>query len=222
MLFAAGFGTRMGALTATQPKPMVRVAGRPLIDHALEMLAPLALSRVVVNLHYKPAPLIAHLAGRDVIFSHETPDILDTGGGLRQALPQLGKGPVFTMNTDAVWSGENPLSMLAEAWDSERMDALLICVPRNNAVAHKGKGDFVLAPDGQIMRGPGHVYGGVQIIKTEGLNAIEDEVFSLNLLWNRMAAEGRLFGLEYGGKWCDVGHPDGVSLAEAMLENDRV
>ena len=126
MLFAAGFGTRMGALTAERPKPLIAVAGKPLIDHALDLVEPLGLARVVANLHYKPEPLIAHLSGRGILFSHETPDILETGGGLRHALPLLGRGPVFTMNTDAVWRGPNPLTLLAEAWNPDRMDAILI------------------------------------------------------------------------------------------------
>lgn len=218
MLFAAGFGTRMGALTAEQPKPMVPVAGRPLIDHALDLIEPLALPRVVVNLHYRPEPLRAHLNGRGVAFSLETPDILDTGGGLRQALPLLGDGPVFTMNTDAIWQGPNPLDLLSRAWDPARMDALLICVPRENAIGHAGAGDFLLDADGRLSRGPGHVYGGVQIVKTDGLADIPQRAFSLNLLWNRMAEAGRLFGLAYPGHWCDVGHPEGIALAERLLE----
>ncbi len=222
MLFAAGFGTRMGALTAEQPKPMIPVAGRPLIDHALALVDEMGVPRVVVNLHHKPDPLIDHLEGRGIAFSLEQPDILDTGGGLRQALPMLGDGPVFTLNTDAVWRGPNPLSLLAEAWDPARMDALLICVPPANAIGHKGAGDFLITPDGQITRGPGHVYGGVQILKTDRLAAIEDKAFSLNLLWNRMAEDGRLFGLDYPGKWCDVGHPEGIALAEALLEDGHV
>ena len=222
MLFAAGFGTRMGALTADRPKPMIPVAGRPLVDHALGLVESLVPSRVVVNLHYKPEPLIAHLSGRNIAFSLETPDILDTGGGLRQALPKLGEGPVFTMNTDAVWRGPNPLQLLAKTWDPDRMDALLICVSANNAVGHLGKGDFLIAPDGRITRGPGHVYGGVQIVKTDGLAGIKAKAFSLNLLWDRMAKDGRLFCLNYPGKWCDVGHPDGITLAEEMLDGDHV
>jgi MurNAc alpha-1-phosphate uridylyltransferase len=222
MLFAAGFGTRMGALTAAQPKPMIPVAGKPLIDHALDLVVPMDLRHIVANLHYKPASLIAHLEGRGVAFSIEKPEILDTGGGLRQALPMLGTGPVFTLNTDAVWRGPNPLKMLAAAWDPARMDALLICVPPANAVGHVGKGDFLLEPDGQITRGPGHIYGGVQIIKTDGLMAIPDAAFSLNLLWNRMAEQSRLYGLEYSGEWCDVGHPDGITLAETLLDGGDV
>ncbi len=222
MLFAAGFGTRMGALTAEWPKPMIRVSGRPLIDHALSLVAPMNLARVVANLHYRPEPLIEHLDGRDIAFSHETPDILDTGGGLRHALPHLGPGPVFTMNTDAVWRGPNPLSLLAGAWNPDEMDALLICVPRARAIGHAGEGDFLLDDTGRIARGPGHVYGGVQIIKTDLLHDIPDRVFSLNLLWDRMAGADRLFGLPYPGKWCDVGHPEGIALAERMLEDSDV
>ena len=222
MLFAAGFGTRMGALTTDTPKPMIEVAGRRLIDHALDLVTPMGLSRIVANLHYKPEPLIAYLNGRNIIFSHETPDILETGGGLRHALPLLGDDPVFTMNTDAVWRGPNPLELLACAWNPTEMDALLICVPRAQAVGHAGKGDFLLDDQGRITRGPGHVYGGVQIIKTDGLHAMPDNAFSLNLLWNQMGANNRLFGLEYPGTWCDVGHPDGITLAEKMLDTPNV
>ncbi|UYV37296.1 nucleotidyltransferase family protein [Rhodobacteraceae bacterium D3-12] len=222
MLFAAGFGTRMGALTAEQPKPMIPVAGRPLIDHALDLVEPLNLSRTVVNLHYKPAPLKQHLATRNVMFSEETPNILETGGGLRHALPLLRDGPVYTMNTDAVWRGPNPLTILREAWNPTLMDALLILVPRDHAIGHKGKGDFLLGPDGQITRGPGHVYGGVQIVKTDALPAIQEPAFSLNVLWNSMAQNARLFGIEYPGQWCDVGNPDGIRLAENLLEHPDV
>ena len=217
MLFAAGLGTRMGALTAERPKPMIEVAGLPLIDHALALVEPLGLARKVANLHWKPAPLEAHLEGRGIAFSREEPDILETGGGLRHALPLLGPGPVFTMNTDAVWRGPNPLEMLRAAWDPARMDALLICIPRAQAVGHAGKGDFLLAPDGRLSRGPGQIYGGVQIVKTDGLAHFAEPAFSLNLLWNRMGEAGRLHGLEYPGLWCDVGRPEGIALAENML-----
>lgn len=217
MLFAAGFGTRMGALTAERPKPMIKVAGRPLIDHALDLAAPLGLRRTVVNTHYKPAPLRAHLAGRDVMISHED-EILETGGGLRQALPLLGDRPVFTMNSDAVFRGPNPLELLRAAWRPEAMDALLLCVPLGRAIGHAGEGDFVLDPAGRLTRGKGEVYTGLQIIKTEGLEAIPDQAFSLNQLWNRIQPEGRLYGISYPGDWCDVGRPEGIGLAEAMLE----
>lgn len=216
MLFAAGFGTRMGDLTATRPKPLIEVAGKPLIDHALDLVTQIQPRQVIANAHYLPDQIRAHLAERDVGVSHE-PKILETGGGLRAALPLLGAGPVFTMNTDAVWQGPNPLKMLGEAWEPDRMDALLLCIPRANAVGHTGQGDFLLAPDGRLTRGPGQVYSGVQIVKTTLLDEIEEDVFSLNLLWNRMLDMQRLFGVSYPGHWCDVGRPEGVQLAEEMI-----
>ncbi|MFO7757607.1 MAG: nucleotidyltransferase family protein [Roseovarius sp.] len=219
MLFAAGFGTRMGALTATCPKPLIEVGGRALIDHALDLVDAYAPPRVVINLHYLPDRITAHLAGRDILFSHESPAILETGGGLRAALPQLGLGPVLTMNTDAVWRGPNPLCHLAARWRPEKMDALLLCVPPDQAVGHAGGGDFRIAPDGRAARGPGLIYSGVQIIRPDLLHEIAQDAFSLNLLWDRMLRDGRLSGTSYPGHWCDVGHPEGIALAEAMLRD---
>ena len=217
MLFAAGFGTRMGQLTADRPKPLIPVAGRPLMDHALDLVSDAGIARSVVNLHYKADVLAAHLNGRGVSLSHETPDILETGGGLRKALPLLGDGPVFTLNTDAVWHGPNPLTLARAAWDPDRMDALLVCIEPEMAVGHVGRGDFVPDAQGRLTRGPGLIYGGAQIIKTGGLADITETAFSLNLLWDRMLAEGRLFGLTYPGQWCDVGHPAGIAMAETMI-----
>ncbi len=217
MMFAAGFGTRMKHLTQDQPKPMVKVAGRALIDHALDLANGIAPDRIVANLHYKPDPLLAHLNGRNVQTIVEEPDILETGGGLRNALPMLGTGPVFTMNTDAIWAGPNPLAMLQDVWNPDIMDALLIGIPTAQAVGHSGKGDFVMGRNGRLTRGPGVIYGGVQIIKTDLLETIPDRAFSLNLLWDKMLTTGRIYGVRYTGKWCDVGHPEGVTLAENML-----
>jgi N-acetyl-alpha-D-muramate 1-phosphate uridylyltransferase len=222
MMFAAGFGTRMKHLTQDQPKPMVKVAGRPLIDHALDLGSAIAPDRIVANLHYKPEPLLAHLKGRNVQTIMEDPDILETGGGLRNALPLLGKGPVFTMNTDAIWAGPNPLAMLQNAWNPDIMDALLIGIPTAQAVGHSGTGDFVMDQDGRLTRGPGVIYGGVQIIKTDLLETIPDRAFSLNLLWDKMLTMGRMYGVRYTGKWCDVGHPEGITLAENMLRDANV
>lgn len=222
MLFAAGFGTRMGALTADRPKPLVEVAGRPLIDHALDRICEFGVTRIVANLHYRGEQIKDHLSGQNVLFSHETPDILETGGGLRLALPLLGDGPVFTMNTDSVWTGPNPLAQLAAAWEPDRMDALLLCIPREKAVGHAGHGDFLLDDQGRVSRGPSLVYSGLQILKTTGLAEIPDKAFSLNLLWDQMLQDGRMFGIPYSGRWCDVGTPQGIDLAEAMLEDADV
>ncbi|WP_299916187.1 nucleotidyltransferase family protein [uncultured Roseobacter sp.] len=222
MLFAAGFGTRMRPLTDDRPKPMVEVAGRPLIDHALDQTVQIAPDRIVVNLHYKPEPLLKHLAGTGVQTLLETPDILDTGGGLRNALPRLGTAPVFTLNTDAIWIGPSPIAMLQEAWRPEVMDALLVCVPLQNTHSHDGQGDFEIDPQGHLMRGRAHVYGGAQIIKTDRLDEIAEEKFSLNRLWDLMLTEGRIYGLEYPGHWCDVGQPDSIDVAENLLAGQDV
>lgn len=226
MLFAAGFGTRMGRLTAACPKPLLRVAGRALIDHALALADQAGVGRKVVNLHYLPDQLAAHLSPRrDVALAWERDEILETGGGLRAALPLLGPGPVFTLNSDAVWTGANPLARLRAAWDGARMDALLLLAPTERALGHSGSGDFVLDAAGRISRANGAlglVYLGAQIIRTDGLAAIPDRVFSLNLLWDRLIAEGRAFGVVHDGGWCDVGHPENIALAEALLARDHV
>lgn len=217
MLFAAGFGTRMGALTATRPKPLIEVAGKPLIDHALSLIETHGAQPVVANLHYLPDQLERHLAGRNIRLSHETPDILETGGGLRAALPLLGPGPVFTMNTDAVWRGPNPLDQLASLWKPEDMDALLLCIPPAQAIGHSGAGDFQIGADRRAARGPGSVYSGLQIVKTDLLHTIPERSFSLNRIWDVMLVKGRLCAVDYPGQWCDVGRPEGIALAEAML-----
>ncbi|MBD1206084.1 MAG: nucleotidyltransferase family protein [Rhodobacteraceae bacterium] len=222
MLFAAGLGTRMGQLTATRPKPLIPVAGKPLIDHALALAEAADINRIVANSHYLPEQIEAHLAPRGIAVSRETPRILETGGGLRQALPLLGDDPVLTLNTDAVWTGRNPLRQLIDAWDGARMDGLLLLLPVAKATGHTGTGDFVMEADGRLARAfgrSGPVYLGAQIVKTAGLAGIADEVFSLNLLWDRMISEGRLFGLVHDGGWCDVGRPEGIAMAENLLRS---
>ncbi len=224
MIFAAGFGTRMGALTADRPKPLVEVAGRPLIDHALDLAEAAGMGPVAVNLHYRGEMLARHLAGRDLRLSWERGRLLDTGGGLRAALPLLGPGPVATLNSDAVWTGPNPLAALVAAWDGARMEGLVMLVPRERATGHAGGGDFVLDAEGRVARaagGPGLVYSGAQILHPAGLAAIAAEVFSLNLLWDRMIARGRLYGIVHPGGWCDVGHPGAIAPAEALLAGAR-
>lgn len=215
MLFAAGLGTRMGALTADRPKPMIPVAGRPLIDHALDIARDAGVTRIVANTHYLPDRLILppHVA-----ISHE-PELLETGGGLRAALPLLGEGPVMTLNTDAVWTGANPLRQLVHAWDPAIMDGLLLLLPAPRATGFRLAGDFLM--DGPRLSraggAAGMAYLGAQILKPEGLAGIAEAKFSLNLLWDRMIANGRLHGIVHDGGWCDVGRPESLPLAEALL-----
>lgn len=217
MLFAAGFGTRMGALTADRPKPLIVVAGQPLLDHALDIATAVPVSRIVVNAHYKADQIAAHLSGRDIQIAYETPEILDTGGGLRAALPMLDAATIYTMNTDAVWRGPNPLRLLSDAWQPDIMDALLLCLPPTQAIGHVGPGDFLRSEDGTLSRGADLIYSGVQIIKAETLEDTPQGAFSLNMVWDRLLATGRLHGCIYAGKWCDVGHPGGITLAQDML-----
>jgi len=221
MLFAAGFGTRMGELTVACPKPLIKVANVALIDHALKIVEDAGLKTVVVNTHYRPEMIATHLENRNVSVSHEV-DILETGGGLRHAMPLLGLGPVYTFNTDAIWTGQNPLTTLAGAWDPDKMDALLLLVSPDHAHGYTRAGDFVQAGNGTLKRGPGMVYTGAQIIKTDGLANVTDTKFSMHELWDQMYDTGRIFGVTHEGGWCDVGTPAGIGIAEKMLEEHIV
>lgn len=222
MIFAAGFGRRMGALTKDKPKPLVPVKGRALIDYAVDIARESGAQTILVNLHYKHQMLADHLRDAPVETRLELPDILETGGGLKAALPQLGAGPVVTINSDAIWQGENPIAALRAHWQPERMEALLLCIERTRAHGHSGAGDFSLAENGCLQRGGNLVYTGVQIIKTEGLMAIEQRAFSLNLLWAQMIERQGVYGAVYRGNWCDVGHPEGLACAQNMLSHSNM
>lgn len=220
MVFAAGFGTRMGALTAERPKPLIPVAGRPLIDRALALAEDVDARPIVVNLHYRGEQLEHHLRGRNVQFSWEREMILETGGGLRRALPLLGDDAVFTLNSDAVWAGRNPLAQLEAAWDPSRMDGLLLVAPLGAARGHGTRADFAMSAEGRLERSAeGFVYLGAQILQTQGLWSIAEPVFSLNRLWDVMMAEERLYGVVHQGDWCDVGRAEAIAEAEAMLRD---
>ena len=217
MIFCAGFGTRMKHLTKDRPKPMVEIAGRTMIDRAVDHGEAVKANPIVANTHYLPDVITPKLTARGVAISHESPEILDTGGGLAKALPLLGNDPVFTLNPDAIFSGPAPLPVLEDAWQ-DGMAALLLCVPLARAVGRKGGGDFTLS-EGQLGFGGDHVYAGAQIIDPAVLEGIPERTYSLRLVWERLAAEGRLMGVEYPGHWADVGHPEGVTLAEDLLAN---
>lgn len=216
MIFAAGLGTRMRPLTDTLPKPLIEVAGQTLLDRALAMGRQAQLSPIVVNSHYMGDQIADHLAGQDVAISEESDLLLDTGGGLRKALPLLGNGPVMTLNPDVVWTGPNPLAALCEAWD-DRMDALLAVVPLATATARIGGGDFAMDAAGRITRRGDFVYAGAHILRPERLAEIPDQVFSLNRIWDVLIAQGRAFGMVHAGGWCDVGRPETIPFAEAVL-----
>ncbi|WP_166417783.1 nucleotidyltransferase family protein [Cochlodiniinecator piscidefendens] len=221
MLFAAGFGTRMGELTKDRPKPLIPVSGITLLDRALNWVVDADIANTVVNIHYK-GNLIKETVKDRAQISDETNAVLETGGGLKKALPLLGSDPIYTFNPDVVWSGPNPLTELANAWNPEKMDALLLLIPPSHAHSYTGDGDFSLDAAQRISRGAGYVYSGAQIIKTDGLAHIEQTAFSLNVLWDEMIKTQRVYGLPYTGKWCDVGTPEGITTAEKMLEETHV
>lgn len=230
MVLAAGLGTRMRPLTEGCPKPLLPLAGRPMIDLALDQAAAAGVRRAVINLHYLGHLIRAHLAGRrnpEVVFSEEQPEILDTGGGIARALPLLGPGPFHVVNSDSVWLGPNPLDLLARAWDPARMDALLLLVARERARAYVRAGDFFLAAEGGVPRRRGrsatapYVYSGAQIIAPGAFAGSPPGAFSVNLVWDRLLAEGRLAAVTYPGTWIDVGTPAGLVEAEAALRGDR-
>ncbi len=221
MIFAAGLGTRMGALTRSCPKPLLPVLGRPLIDHALALADRAGIGRKVVNTHYLGHMLADHLRPRQDVFLIDEPDPpLETGGGLKNAVSLLGAGPVFTLNPDTVWAGDNPLIRLAANWNATEMEAILMLVPLPGAAGHRGSGDFVITHDGHLTRYTGtgvpYVFGGAQIVDPACLAEITDRRFSLNLVWDRMISRNRLFGCVHSGGWVDVGTPAGLALAETI------
>lgn len=220
MIFAAGFGTRMGALTKRVPKPLLPLSGTTLLDRTLWFAEDAGIRRRFVNAHYLADALERHVAGLDVTVLREEPDILDTGGGIKAALPHLGPGPVFTANPDVAWRGPNPFTTLA-ATEATDADAVLLLVPPERTRGRDGPGDFALSADGALSRGGPMVYTGVQIIRTEPVAAIPGRVFSLNVVWDRLLATGRIRGTVYPGDWCDAGTPEGLAEGERMLREAR-
>ncbi|MGQ9370924.1 nucleotidyltransferase family protein [Azospirillum sp. ST 5-10] len=231
MVLAAGLGLRMRPLTLHRPKPLIPVGGRALIDHALDRLEAAGIGTAVVNAHYKGEMIAEHLKGRTapriVLSMEETP--LETGGGIRQALPHLGTEPIVAVNADILWlDGPTPaLGRLAAQWDPERMDALLLLMATTRAVGYEGRGDFQMDPLGRLeRRGESEiapfVFAGVQIVKPELFRDGPDGPFSTNLVWDRARDAGRLWGLAHDGAWFHIGTPDGLHEAEALLDTAGV
>ncbi|WP_423142201.1 nucleotidyltransferase family protein [Parablastomonas sp. CN1-191] len=226
MVMAAGLGKRMRPLTATMPKPLVRVAGKPLIDHSLDRLAEAGVQRAIVNVHYLADALEAHLAKRQapaIAISNERALLLETGGGMVAAEALL-PDPFFCINSDNIWL-DGPRSAfheLSAAWDAARMDALLLVVPHARAFNYEGKGDFHLDPHGRVGRrkhgriAP-FIYTGIQLVAKRLLREAPEGAFSTNLLWSRAIEEGRLYGVAHLGEWFEVGSPAMIAPTEARL-----
>jgi MurNAc alpha-1-phosphate uridylyltransferase len=223
IILAAGLGTRMRPLTDTCPKPLLAINGRPMIELALDHAVGAGVKRAVVNLHYLGGMIRDHLAGRaapEILFSDEQPEILGTGGGIAHALPLLGTAPFYTVNSDAVWVGPNPLAALAAAWEPARMDALLLLVPRERARGYTRPGDFFLTGEGDtpVWRGSARfapmVYTGALILAPGVFANAPPGPFPL---WDALTAWDRVAAVTYTGGWVDVGTPAGLAEAQAAL-----
>lgn len=227
MVLAAGLGQRMRPITDTLPKPLVKIAGRTMLDHMLDRLADAGVEQAVVNVHHLAGQVEAHLAGRltpRITISDERAELLETGGGVKKALPLLGTTPFFHTNSDALWreTGKPALPAMAQSWDPERMDILLLLADMDTSLGFDGAGDFFCDEDGRLARRGGaarapYVYAGVAILKPELFAETLDGPFSLNLLFDRAIAKGRLFGEVLEGRWLHVGTPEAIAPAEAAL-----
>lgn len=230
MVLAAGLGKRMRPLTATRPKPLVEVAGKALIDHALDRLRAAGIGNLVVNVHYLADALEAHLKARapdfNVKISDERKQLMETGGGLIQAESMIDADPFLVVNSDNYWidGPADTLHLLASLWREKDMDALLLLVPQARAGNHRGQGDFHMKADGRLTRrekgkvAP-FVFTGIQIVSKRLLRGAPEGPFSTNILWDRAIAEGRCFGAVHQGLWFDVGNPAAIKATERALQH---
>tara|TARA_R110000824_G_scaffold55506_3_gene152845 strand:- start:2615 stop:3331 length:717 start_codon:yes stop_codon:yes gene_type:complete len=228
MIMAAGLGKRMRPLTENRPKPLVKVAGKAMIDHCFEKLVEAGISKAVVNVHYLADMMETHLAALpypiDIRVSDERAQLLETGGGLVQAEPLIEEDVFFCINSDNLWidGPTNSLRQLEQAWDENKMDALLLLIPQEAAHNYKGDGDFHLDDEKRISRKlPGQtaplIYSGIQLISKRLLRDAPTGAFSTNIFWERAIGEGRLFGAVHKGQWFEVGSPQAIAPTEAAL-----
>ena len=230
IVLAAGLGKRMRPLTATRPKPLIEVAGKTLLDHVLERLKAAGVQRAVVNVHYLPAAIEAHVTARDygldIAISDERELLLETGGGMVHAAPLIDCDPFLAVNSDNLWidGPADTLRLLASHWDDARMDALLLLVPHARAQNHRGMGDFHMDRTGRLRRRErSHVapfvYTGIQIVSKRLLEGAPGGAFSTNVLWDRAIEQGRCFGAVHQGLWFDVGNPEAIKATEHYLQD---
>jgi MurNAc alpha-1-phosphate uridylyltransferase len=225
MILAAGLGKRMRPLTATTPKPLIEVNGQALIDHGMDRLAAAGVKKCVVNVHYLADLVEVHVRRRqdmDIVISDERAQLLETGGGIKNALPLLGSDPFFQLNSDTCYwvEGVKPnLVHMIDAWDDSRMDALLLVAETVKAVAYAGRGDFEMARDGSLSRRPEKgvtpfAYAGAAILHPRLFEGAPDGPFSMNVLFDRAIENGRLFGVQMEGVWLHIGTPEAIRAAE--------
>jgi N-acetyl-alpha-D-muramate 1-phosphate uridylyltransferase len=227
MVLAAGLGERMRPITLTLPKPLVKIGGRAMLDHALDRLAAAGVETAIVNVHHLAEQVETHLEGRarpKIVISDERGRRLETGGGIKKALPLLGPDPFIILNSDSLWI-EGPQSNLArfiEAWRENTMDILLLLAATATSFGYDGRGDFAMDPSGLLRRRGERevvpfVYAGVAILKPELFAETPDGAFSLNLLFDRAIEARRLHGLRLDGQWLHVGTPGSIRAAEERL-----
>ncbi len=231
MVLAAGFGTRMRPLTDRTPKPLVKLAGRTLLDHVLDRLADAGIERAVVNVHHFADQIETHLRGRTVpqiVISDERQCILETGGGVRKALPHFRRQAFIVHNSDSVWreGARSNLKTLMGAWQPDRMAALLLLAHRNSSIGYESRGDFHMDAAGRLKRrmkgeDAAYIFAGVSILKPRLFDGIDDRAFSLNVIFDRAIAEDALFGAVLDGTWMHVGTPEALLEAESHLNEGR-
>lgn len=226
IVLAAGLGKRMRPITDTIPKPLVRIAGKTLLDWGLDSLAAAGVGKAVVNVHYFPEQIVAHVVARPVpriVISDESERLLDSAGGIVKALPELGERPFYILNADTFWIDQGPLNLgrLALAWDAAKMDILLMLADLHQATGHCGSTDFLVAPDGALRRSKGDpaglIYAGAAIVHPRLFKDAPAGPHSLNAYFDTAIASGRLFGMPMHGHWITVGTPDAIPLAEAAV-----
>jgi len=229
-VLAAGLGTRMRPLTERLPKPLVPLAGRALLDHVLDRIAEAGIGEAVVNVHYLADQIEQHLSRRSrprIVISDERDLLLETGGGVAKALPLMGDRPFLVHNSDSVWieGTTGNLPALAAAFDERRMDGLLLLADRATSLGYDGRGDFHLGAEGRLSRiakgeTAGFVFAGVSIATPRLMRDVPQGAFSLNRVWDRALAEGRLYGIRLAGTWMHVGDPAALEAAEALLAKE--
>lgn len=228
MVLAAGLGTRMRPLTDAMPKPLVPLAGRAMLDHVLDRLAAAGITTAIVNVHYKADQIEQHVRARAtprIIISDERDALLETGGGIVRARNLLGDAPIVIHNSDSVWieKATSNLARLVDAWDSTRMDSLMLLAPSAGSLGYDGRGDFHLDTDGRVRRRASnetapYVFAGVSIIDPKHFDGEAERPFSLNIIWDRILAAGRLHAIVLDGLWMHVGTPEALAEANAAIE----
>lgn len=228
MILAAGLGKRMRPLTKTTPKPLLTISGHTLLDYSLDHCVNAGVAKVIINLHHLASRIIQHLDKRkdlEIIFSDETNQLLETGGGIVKALSHLGNSPFFVINGDVIWldGPTSSLNRLAQFWNAQKMDGLLLLHSTVESYGYEGVGDFLIDPNGILKRRPEmlvspYVYTGIQLLHPRFFKDVPNSPFSLNQLYSSSIERGRLFGIIHDGEWFHVGTPIGLNEAEAFFQ----